>query len=87
MDDATMTLLGIILAVTGALALIITLVRGPNLGLLRRTGYVVGAALLVLGVALIYSSQARILPLGHPGLGRNQDQPSPTVELAEPFRA
>ncbi len=33
-----MALLGIILALTGILALVITLVRGPNLGLSRRLG-------------------------------------------------
>jgi len=48
-----MTLLGIILTVTGVLALVITLVRGPNLGLSRRTGYVAGVVLLVLGAALL----------------------------------
>jgi hypothetical protein len=48
-----MALLGIILAVTGVLALVITRFRGPNLGLSRRTGYVAGVALLVVGVALL----------------------------------
>jgi len=53
-----MALLGIILAVTGVLALVVTLVRGPNLGLSRRTGYVAGIVLLVVGVALlIYSTR------------------------------
>jgi len=49
---------GIILTVTGVLAVVVTLVRGPNLGLSRRTGYVAGGVLLVLGVALlIYSTR------------------------------
>jgi hypothetical protein len=53
-----MTLLGIILTVTGVVALVVTFVRGPNLGLSRRTGYVAGIVLLVLGVALlIYSTR------------------------------
>jgi hypothetical protein len=51
-----MALLGIILTVTGVLALVITLVRGPNLGLSRRTGYISGVVLLVLGVALLIYS-------------------------------
>lgn len=53
-----MNLLGIILTVTGVLAIVITRVRGPNLGLSRTTGYVAGVVLLVLGVALlIYSTR------------------------------
>lgn len=53
-----MTLLGIILAVTGVLALVITFIRGPNLGLPRRTGYVAGVVLVVLGAALlVYSAR------------------------------
>jgi hypothetical protein len=51
-----MALLGIILTVTGLLALVITRVRGPNLGLSPRTGYVAGVVLLVLGVALLLSA-------------------------------
>ncbi len=44
---------GIILMVTGILAIIITLTRGPNLGLSRRTGLIAGIVLLVLGVLLL----------------------------------
>jgi len=44
---------GIILAVTGILAIIITLTRGPNLGMSRRTGLIAGTVLMVLGVALL----------------------------------
>jgi len=44
---------GIILAVTGILAIIITLTRGPNLGMSRRTGLIAGIVLLVLGVLLL----------------------------------
>ena len=51
-----MYLLGIILTVTGVLALVVTFVRGPNLGLSRRTGYIAGVVLLVLGVALLLYS-------------------------------
>jgi hypothetical protein len=57
-EETNMALLGIILTVTGVLAVVITLVRGPNLGLSRRTGYITGGVLLVLGVALlIYSTR------------------------------
>lgn len=44
---------GIILTVTGILAIIITLTRGPNLGMSRRTGLIAGVVLLVLGVLLL----------------------------------
>jgi len=44
---------GIILTVTGILAIIITLTRGPNLGMSRRTGLIAGIVLLVLGVPLL----------------------------------
>ena len=46
-------LLGIILAVTGALALVVTLVRGPNLNLSKRTGMIIGVVLLAVGIALL----------------------------------
>ncbi len=52
-----MAMLGIILTVTGVLALVVTLVRGPNLGLSRRTGSVAGVVSLVLGVALLTYSR------------------------------
>jgi type IV secretory pathway VirB2 component (pilin) len=52
-----MALLGLILTVTGVLALVITLVRGPNLGLSRRTGYVAGVVLLILGAGLLIYSR------------------------------
>ena len=44
---------GIILTVTGILAIIITLTRGPNLGMSRRTGLIAGIVLLVIGVLLL----------------------------------
>ena len=44
---------GIILTVTGILAIIITLTRGPNLGMSQRTGLTAGIVLLVIGVALL----------------------------------
>ncbi len=44
---------GIVLTVTGAVAIVVTLTRGPNLGLSRRTGLVAGVVLLVLGLALL----------------------------------
>jgi hypothetical protein len=45
-------LLGIILVVTGIAALAVTLTKGPNLGLSRRTGLYAGAVLLIIGVVL-----------------------------------
>jgi hypothetical protein len=48
--------LGIILTVIGVLAIVVTLVRGPNLGLSPRTGYVAGGVLLVVGVVLLIST-------------------------------
>jgi hypothetical protein len=44
---------GIILTVTGILAIVVTLTRGPNLGMSRRTGLIAGVAVLVLGVLLL----------------------------------
>jgi hypothetical protein len=55
-----LTVPGIILTVTGIIALIVSLTRGPNLGLSRRTGVTIGAVLLVLGVvALIVSATSQ----------------------------
>ena len=48
-----LTVPGIILTVTGIIALIVSLTKGPNLGLSRRTGVAIGAALLVLGCVLV----------------------------------
>jgi len=48
---------GIVLTVTGIIALVVSLTRGPNLGIPRRTGVAIGVALLVVGGALlVYSS-------------------------------
>jgi uncharacterized membrane protein HdeD (DUF308 family) len=44
---------GIILTVTGILAVVVSLTRGPNLGMSRRTGVIAGIVLLVLGVLLL----------------------------------
>lgn len=49
--------IGIVLTAIGVLALVVTAVRGPNLGLSRRTGYIAGAVLLVLGVALLLAAR------------------------------
>jgi hypothetical protein len=51
--DVDLRLPGIILAVTGLIALIVSLTKGPNLGISRRTGVTVGAVLLVLGAVLL----------------------------------
>lgn len=44
---------GIVLTVTGIIALIVSLTRGPNLGISRRMGVTIGAVLLVLGIGLL----------------------------------
>lgn len=44
---------GIVLTVTGVVAVVVSLTRGPNLGLSRRTGVTIGLALLVLGIVLL----------------------------------
>ena len=44
---------GIVLSVTGIIALIVTLTRGPNLGISRRTGVAIGVLLLVVGIGLL----------------------------------
>jgi uncharacterized membrane protein HdeD (DUF308 family) len=44
---------GIVLTVTGILAIVVSLTRGPNLGMSRRTGVIAGIVLLVLGVLLV----------------------------------
>jgi thiamine transporter ThiT len=52
-SEMDLRLPGIILTVTGILAIVITLTRGPNLGMSRRTGLIAGILLLVLGVPLL----------------------------------
>lgn len=44
---------GIILTVTGIIALVVTYVRGANLGISKRAGMIAGAVLLVIGVLLL----------------------------------
>ena len=44
---------GIVLTVTGFLAIVISLTRGPNLGISRRTGVITGIVMLALGVGLL----------------------------------
>ena len=44
---------GIVLTVTGFLAIVVSLTRGPNLGISRRTGVITGIVMLALGVALL----------------------------------
>lgn len=48
-----LTLPGIVLAVTGIVAVVVSLTRGPNLGISRRAGVTTGAVLLVIGVVLL----------------------------------
>lgn len=49
-------LVGLILAVTGVVATVVSMTRGPNLGIARRTGILIGIVLLVVGVALLIST-------------------------------
>jgi hypothetical protein len=49
---------GIILTVTGVVALIVSLTRGPNLGISRRAGVTIGVVLLVLGAGLLVYTAA-----------------------------
>lgn len=44
---------GIVLAATGVIAVVVSLTRGPNLGLSRATGVTIGLVLLAIGVALL----------------------------------
>ena len=44
---------GIVLTVTGFLAIVVSITRGPNLGISRRTGVITGIVMLALGVALL----------------------------------
>ena len=55
-----LTVPGIVLTVTGIIALIVSLTKGPNLGLSRRTGVAIGAVLLMLGcVLLVYTATSQ----------------------------
>jgi len=47
---------GIILMVTGIVALVVSLTRGPNLGISRRAGVIAGIVLLALGVVLLVAA-------------------------------
>jgi hypothetical protein len=56
-SEVDMRLPGIILTVTGILAIVVSLTRGPNLNISRRTGVIAGIVMLVIGVPLlIYGS-------------------------------
>jgi uncharacterized membrane protein HdeD (DUF308 family) len=46
-------LLGIILTVTGMVAIVVSLTRGPNLGIPRRVGVISGVVMLAAGVLLL----------------------------------
>ena len=50
--------LGIILGVMGAVALIVSLTKGPNLGISRGVGIAISVVILVVGVGLFISSAA-----------------------------
>ena len=47
---------GIVLTVTGIIAIVVSLTRGPNLGLKRSTGVAIGAVMVVVGVALLVAA-------------------------------
>ena len=49
---------GIVLTVIGIIALIVSLTRGPNLGISRLKGVIIGAVLLVLGIGLLLYTAA-----------------------------
>jgi uncharacterized membrane protein len=49
---------GIILTVTGIIAIVVTLTRGANLGISRRTGVIAGIVMLALGVLLLVYGSA-----------------------------
>jgi len=49
---------GIVLAITGLIAILVSVTRGPNLGISRRTGVITGIVLLALGAALLLYSAA-----------------------------
>lgn len=44
---------GIVLTVTGFVAILVSLTRGPNLGISRRAGIITGIVMLGLGIALL----------------------------------
>lgn len=44
---------GIVLTATGTIALIVSLTKGPNLGISQRTGVAIGVVLLVFGIGLL----------------------------------
>jgi hypothetical protein len=56
--DVDLKVPGIVLTVTGIVALVVSLTRGPNLGISRRTGVASGVVLLVLGL-LVYAAASR----------------------------
>lgn len=47
---------GIVLTVTGLIAIVVSLTRGPNLGLKRSTGVAIGVAMLVVGAVLLVAA-------------------------------
>ena len=49
---------GIILTVIGVIALIVSLTKGPNLGLSRKTGVTIALVLLALGAGLLIYTAA-----------------------------
>lgn len=49
----SLKVLSIILTVTGVVALVVSVTTGPNLGISRRTGVIIGAGLLVVGAGLL----------------------------------
>jgi hypothetical protein len=54
---------GIILMVTGIVAVVVSLTRGPNLRISRRAGVLTGVVLLFLGAALLaYTATAAPAP-------------------------
>lgn len=56
--DVDLKVPGIILLVAGLIALIVSLTKGPNLGLSRRTGVITSVVLVVIGVGLLVITAA-----------------------------
>jgi uncharacterized membrane protein len=57
-SEMDLRLPGIILTVTGILAIVVSLTRGPNLNIPRRTGVIAGIVMLVIGVLLLIYATA-----------------------------
>lgn len=63
---------GIVFTATGIVSLIVSLTRGPNLGISQRDGVTIGVVLLVLGIGLlVYAATSQCRPSSRQGDTRN----------------